>query len=251
MARWTCAEHLLGGASGRLLDLGCAFGFGTRRLAKHFTTVGIDVSSRDIRRAARADARTAYCLASGDALPFAGAAFDAVVALDVLEHVSDEARMVAEIARVLRPGGLLVLSVPHRGLFARFDSYNVCAGLLDPDVLAPGRAPGAGPLHRHYDARELTSMLDDWFEVDRVQLTGLGLAEFVNVGLIWLCLRALRSPRLYGWLQYLYFSADLLEDFFPCGRFSYHLMLRARRLPDCDVDSVRFEPSAEAMGSAS
>jgi SAM-dependent methyltransferase len=45
-------------------------------------------------------------------LPFRSCAFDVVTALDVIEHVSDDARAIGEISRVLRPGGILVASVP-------------------------------------------------------------------------------------------------------------------------------------------
>jgi SAM-dependent methyltransferase len=49
---------------------------------------------------------------SATALPFADATFDVVAAFDVVEHCEDEALAVAELARVLRPGGRLLLSVP-------------------------------------------------------------------------------------------------------------------------------------------
>ena len=49
----------------------------------------------------------------GRRLPFADASFDVVVIVDLLEQVEDDAGLVAEIQRVLRPGGLLVVNVPH------------------------------------------------------------------------------------------------------------------------------------------
>ncbi len=53
-------------------------------------------------------------LVGGDAgaLPFDSATFDAVVALDVVEHCADDGRVVSELARVLKPGGTLVVTVP-------------------------------------------------------------------------------------------------------------------------------------------
>jgi SAM-dependent methyltransferase len=53
-------------------------------------------------------------LVRGDRLPFDDAAFDRVAVVDMLEHVPDEGAFVAELARVTRPGGRLVVNTPHR-----------------------------------------------------------------------------------------------------------------------------------------
>ena len=55
-----------------------------------------------------------HLLVDGRPLPFANAEFDRVVVVDMLEHVRDDALFVAELARVLRPGGRLVVNTPHR-----------------------------------------------------------------------------------------------------------------------------------------
>ena len=49
----------------------------------------------------------------GERLPFADAEFDRVVVVDMLEHVVDDGRFAAELARITRPGGLLVVNTPH------------------------------------------------------------------------------------------------------------------------------------------
>lgn len=72
---------------------------------------------------ARLNERGAVAL-SGAAteLPFADASFDLVCAFDVIEHVEDDQRAFAELGRVLRPGGVLVFSVPiHPHLWSPFD----------------------------------------------------------------------------------------------------------------------------------
>ncbi|MFI5005804.1 MAG: class I SAM-dependent methyltransferase [Solirubrobacterales bacterium] len=53
-------------------------------------------------------------LVRGDRLPFDDAAFDRIAVVDMLEHVPDEGAFVAELARVTRPGGRLVINTPHR-----------------------------------------------------------------------------------------------------------------------------------------
>lgn len=104
----------LGVAPGaRALDVGSGTGSNLRLLAElGFSGArGLDPSDTAIR----------WCrekglgpVEKGDLchLPFAGESFDVVLATDVLEHVHDEARAVAELSRVLRPGGLLLVTVP-------------------------------------------------------------------------------------------------------------------------------------------
>lgn len=94
--------------SAKLLDVGC----GSAWLAEHFADyTGIDASA-DAVAAAAAKGRTIVHGSADDPLPFDDAAFDGVVVKDVLEHVADPVALVAEVRRVLRPGGLVFASSP-------------------------------------------------------------------------------------------------------------------------------------------
>ncbi len=233
IARWGRALRLLPPPPARVLDCGCAFGFMTRRLAQRYDTAGIDLDPAYVARARRRAPGAEIRLGSADVLPWPDDHFDAAVCLDVLEHCPDPGAAVAELARVLRPGGTLVASVPHRGLLATADSLNVYAGLL-PHRAAPTDDPSwpGRPHHRHFSLEEFSRLLGPEFEIDTVRRTGLGLAELVNLPLL-LLTRAI-SPRLglaYSLLQYLYFGTYIAEDLIPAGRFGYHLMVRARRRP--------------------
>ena len=65
MARWTRALRALPFRRGRVLDLGCAFGFATRMLTRAgYDAVGVDASPAYIARASRADPRGEYLLAN-------------------------------------------------------------------------------------------------------------------------------------------------------------------------------------------
>ena len=112
------ASDMLRAEQGRTLDLGCGTGSAFPMLReREFDVVGIDLSSQMIAVAKQryADDRGIE-VSRGDAefLPFADASFDAVTCLGVFESLPDYIPAMREIARVLRPGGLLVLSIPNR-----------------------------------------------------------------------------------------------------------------------------------------
>lgn len=99
-------------AARRVLDLGCGTGMTLAELgAEGPEGVGLDAAREALGRCRRRGlARLA--LGTGEALPFRDACFDAVLALDVFEHIRDDAAAMEEVLRVLRPGGCLVVSVP-------------------------------------------------------------------------------------------------------------------------------------------
>jgi 2-polyprenyl-6-hydroxyphenyl methylase / 3-demethylubiquinone-9 3-methyltransferase len=108
----------------RALDLGCGGGLLAEELAKLGLSVeGVDPSGPSLLTA-RAHAETSglpigYVRGTGEALPFAEASFDLVVCCDVLEHVSDLPRVIAETARVIKPGGIFVYDTINRTLRSR------------------------------------------------------------------------------------------------------------------------------------
>jgi len=102
----------VGGPGRRVLDLGCRYGALTRAYARGNQVTGVDVDREALAEAAKLGIDTQW--ADVDVpLPFEDASFDVVVAGELLEHVRDPARLVAEAKRVLRPGGQLVASVPN------------------------------------------------------------------------------------------------------------------------------------------
>ncbi|HEX5010974.1 MAG TPA: class I SAM-dependent methyltransferase [Planctomycetota bacterium] len=94
-----------------LLDVACATGMSFRFLADYGDIRGIDISDETIRLCGQRGIRR---IVKGDAmrLPFAAGSFDVVLALDAFEHFEDDVAAMRETLRVLRPGGLLVCTVP-------------------------------------------------------------------------------------------------------------------------------------------
>jgi ubiquinone/menaquinone biosynthesis C-methylase UbiE len=103
----------------RLLDLGAGMGGfavaaalrGAQVVASEFNPAYCEIVRL---RAARYDLRLPVFNAAGESLPFADASFDTVVAWDVIEHVQSPTAMLAEIARVLRPGGHCLITAINR-----------------------------------------------------------------------------------------------------------------------------------------
>ncbi|HVC96360.1 MAG TPA: class I SAM-dependent methyltransferase [Pirellulales bacterium] len=109
-----------------LLDLGCGTGefaaFALERGADgRVVDAGIDLSECRLRRARERAAHALLARADAAALPFANGSFSSVLAVSVCEHLGDPAAVLAEVRRVLRPGGkfiaTIVLADIHRYLF--------------------------------------------------------------------------------------------------------------------------------------
>jgi SAM-dependent methyltransferase len=107
------AEHELAGYE-RVLDIGCGDGQISRLLARGgATVVGIDPTWNQIAVAEARGGGPRYARATADQLPFADASFDAAVACLVFEHIDAVDEAIAEVARVLRPGGRFGFFLNH------------------------------------------------------------------------------------------------------------------------------------------
>ena len=156
-----------------VLDLGCAGGFMAEALAdKGACVTGIDPAVQSIDAArTHADASgkaIKYDVGVGEDLPYKDDCFDAVVCVDVLEHVADLTKVLVEVARVLKPGGMFLFDTINRNLLSRFAAITIAENTLrllpkgthDPDLfikprelrralesagLVPGPITGLGP----------------------------------------------------------------------------------------------------------
>jgi SAM-dependent methyltransferase len=142
----------------RVLDAGCGSG---RHLCEPFRTPGVDVAGVDLNRddlgkakgflslmAKEQKGRWLVAQADVTKLPFADCSFDVVICSEVLEHIKDNRTAVAELVRVLKPGGDLVVTVP------RFWPERICWAISR----AYHREPG-GHI-RIYRKQELMDLLE-------------------------------------------------------------------------------------------
>ena len=220
----------------RLLEIGCSTGYLTRRfLVRGCDVVGCDINSAALLQARLRHPAVPLACAEAERLPFADQSFDAIVMLEVIEHTFSDASALAEVRRVLRPGGVLILSTPHRGLFAWLDPHNFRKGLERrfPRLCAlaarrvrfeSGQFTANLDHHRHYRLAEIARLLGPEFNLRRVHRGGLLLyplaaAAISVVGRLRGETRALRPLlRILNW------------DFrLPFGILSYNLMILAEK----------------------
>jgi ubiquinone/menaquinone biosynthesis C-methylase UbiE len=111
------------GPGDRVIDLGCGTGRHVLELCKSPGEIlGADLSRHDLRvgrylieimrREGDVKARVHWLQTAGERLPFVDAAFDRVICTETLEHVDDDGVLARELVRVLKPGGILAVSVP-------------------------------------------------------------------------------------------------------------------------------------------
>ena len=183
LARGTATDmkHLVG--SGRVLDVGCSGG----RLVREITKRGMESCGIDVEIGPLAAARETGVegLAAGDAhvLPFAEGSFDLVHLSHTLEHLDDPRRVLGEAHRVLKPDGLVLISVPnHTGMLPRMTRNWV------------GYAPW---MHVwHFSPASLIALLSESrFRTLRLKLGSMETPEIESrwKKLAWICLAALQK----------------------------------------------------------
>ena len=132
---------------GKALDVGCGVGQVVQRLmdAGH-EAHGVEVSGPNIEKARRISERCQ--LYDGRTLPFGDTSFDSIGALNVLEHVEEPEAFLAELVRVTKPGGKVVISSPNffraLGLMRLPSPHARPRQQVAQLAAAPGQAPADG-----------------------------------------------------------------------------------------------------------
>jgi SAM-dependent methyltransferase len=192
-----------------ILENGCGVGMYLAPLQKALGTPLVFGLEYDFERAAEAGARTVPARAvcgAGEHLPYADNLFDVILSNEVIEHVQDDALALAEMARVLKPGGRLVLFCPNRwypvethGIYWRgqYQFGNIPLVNYLPDVWRNRLAPHV----RAYTSHGLRRLL-----------AGLPL-------------RVVKHTRIFGGYD------NLIRRFGPAGRFVRALLYTVEKTP--------------------
>jgi len=147
------------GRGKRVLDLGCRSGALTRHFLEGNEVVGLDVDRAALAKAESLGIETIVADVEAP-LPLEDDSFDAVVAGELLEHLRFPDALVAEVRRVLRPGGVFVGSVPN--------AFRVKSRLR----FLRGRPPEDDPTHLHmYAPAQIRALLDGFADV-RIEYLG-------------------------------------------------------------------------------
>jgi SAM-dependent methyltransferase len=142
-----------------ILDAGCGTGLNLRHLPKG--SVGIDINPRNV--ALLQDRLPDHVVLEGDVehLPFVNGSFGTVLCTEVIEHIPDPSAALAEYRRVLRPGGVLVGSVPARSMIWKLRFLS-------------STCPHSEPFHNEYLPAEVRTMLASW----KIEYLGYSLLHF-------------------------------------------------------------------------
>ncbi len=187
-----------------ILDLGCGTGWFASQLAKLGPTTGIDLSEEAIAQAKSQFPQVMFAAGNLFKMALPERHFDVVVSQEVIAHVGDQSGYLGRAARVLKPGGYLVMTTPNRFVHDR--------------IQWPVQPPGH--IEQWLSRKALRRLLRPHFRVLRtttaVPMGHRGILRLVN------------SARLNGVLGFL-FTPELIETFKEWAGFGWTQIILAQR----------------------
>ena len=247
-SRFAYAWDLLPNRVQSLLDYGCSEGCFLAALEGRVRVrYGVDRNAERIKRARRAVPSGLFEAIEDLKTTCEGGSFDAVTCLEVMEHVGCEKALVRELARVLKPNGVLILSTPHLGTLTLLDPGNFKfrfpwlvkfyyhALLRDPNtyqrrfidaengMIGDVSVQVGAMEHKHYTLARMTALLEPQFKIERVVTYGL-LTPVIDILKGFFCL-ILRLKRFRPFFE----ALDHFDKRFSYGAASYNILIRCVR----------------------
>lgn len=245
--RFRYAREMVPSGIDALLDYGCFDGSLLETLRDTASKLfGVDRNTQALSRAREHYPDMQFGAVRGESIEFPEAYFDAVTCLEVMEHVPSEKALIQELARVTKPGGTLVLSVPHKGLLTFLDTgnfkfrfpwlikfyYHVLRRDKETyrrrfverqDGLYGDVSVSRRMWHMHYTAAEISEIITPYYEIERIVRYGL-FTPVIDILKLAFCL----VLRLEGLLP-LFERLDAWDKSLDYGRASYNVILRCKR----------------------
>ncbi|MBI5324210.1 MAG: class I SAM-dependent methyltransferase [Ignavibacteriae bacterium] len=230
-----------------LLDGGCSYGYGTRFFRKKSKNVyGIDLNPKHIEIAVKRYTDINFKCCSLEHTEFESNFFDAIVINDVLEHTHDKIQTLNEMHRILKPGGTIIISTPHKGLFTFLDPYNYgyylrkcfpwlykvmykIIRLIKERTIPKEFNPEHQEKHFHYSLRNYKKMLNQSgfsgnFIIEKVFRSGLlievftmNLESFLKIIIPMRIVRVILKP--FYWLSQ-------IDYWIPYGKLAYNIAVK-------------------------
>ncbi|MDI6840245.1 MAG: class I SAM-dependent methyltransferase [bacterium] len=215
----------------KVLDIGCGYGGLVSVLVKNGKfACGVDIELEFLKEAKKVNPKLPLILSTSSSLPFRDSIFDVVTALDVIELLSKDnlAHTIAEIVRVLKPHSLLIVSIPHKGLFYWLDPINLkyfTVKLLGK-ILRYAQNDGKRTIYnRHFTLREAVQIIGSKFSIESIHCGGLLIYP-----LSYFVIRLLdRLPFHFSSLHSLLFRLLKVDFSLKYGNLGYNLILLARK----------------------
>ena len=245
--RFRHAREMVPSGIDALLDYGCfdASLLETLR-GKAVRLFGVDRNTQALSRARERCPDMRFGDVRADSIEFPEAYFDAVTCLEVMEHVPSEKALIRELARVTKPGGTLVLSVPHKGLLTFLDTGNFkfrfprlvkfYYHVLRHDKETYRRrfverengmygdvSVSKRMWHMHYTTAEIREIVTPYYEIEETVRYGL-FTPVIDILKLAFCL----VLRLEGLLP-LFDRLDAWDKSLDYGRASYIVIMRCKR----------------------
>lgn len=225
-----------------LLDAGCAYGLTTAIFAQEAKRAyGLDSNPKFIASAQEKYPGINFVVGQAEKTPFADNFFDVIILNEVLCYIQNEQQLFDEMFRILKIGGTLIISVPHKGLFSFMDTENYIYFLKKylPWLyrllyrLHTGRwnqsADLTHPKHRHYSQEDLWRCLEhsafkDHYKIKEIFRSALflgilhhNLSMFFNLFLREKITNFILKP--LSWLAE-------FNYWVPYGKLSYNIAIR-------------------------
>lgn len=162
------------GNSDTILEVGCGTGNVLKQVVRG-TRIGLDISFRLVRVAReKCSTGTSFVSADAETLPFRAGSVDKVLCTEVLEHVLRPEAVLQEILRVLRPGGIAIVSVPNEVLINRLKRWFLGSRIMRRLVWRRSRYRIAEDMteewHLHaFDRRMLEGVIPNGFRLEEVR----------------------------------------------------------------------------------